>query len=440
VVKITRWSLSRLEWPKTGGVPPETGTLTVPFHGVDVRFPIRLSKTADGQHVELRGLSGRQRETLALFYRSLLSGRMASSSDMITSLDTPLDLVPMEQTEAEASPQMSGSLPRTLRTVLNVGTWLILAALVVAVLGHNIFTSLNRIDIQHGRVIASIIDVTDAPRGQVARGLVTPGQRVSSGDILIAMRDPDLEEKLVANDIERAQVQHALTTLTADLAGLMAVQDDGVRMVRASRLYTKHIGGGGFDDLRATWIAIRQRDRRLADQVNPAALVASLLEDEIKARSATLETLIAARNATMQWVQANHVRAPQDGVVLGIQARPGAAFSKDMIQFEANAPRQTMGWVSERFAETVHIGMPASIGRNENGDRITLDAVITDVQAGHHPERPGDFGIIVTVAPLAGAGPSRDLLRLGAPVNLEAQRQLGARLQKWWSQLWVRDA
>ena len=123
-VAIAQWSLAGLDWPEDVPECPATGTLSVPFQGVDIRFPVRLAKGGAGI-VHLEGLSGRQRETLALFYRSLLSGRMASSGDVITSLDTPVDLVPMDETEDEQVRKPMRLLPRPVRVAFHVITYLL---------------------------------------------------------------------------------------------------------------------------------------------------------------------------------------------------------------------------------------------------------------------------------------------------------------------------
>ena len=114
--------MAGLVWPEDAPDCPKTGTLSIPFQGVDVRFPVRLFKQENEGLVSLEGLSGRQRETLALFYRSLLSGKMASSGDVITRLDTPVDLVPMEQTEEEQAEQPVKFIPRPIRVQFNIAT------------------------------------------------------------------------------------------------------------------------------------------------------------------------------------------------------------------------------------------------------------------------------------------------------------------------------
>ncbi|CAN0182269.1 unnamed protein product, partial [Chrysoparadoxa australica] len=178
-VTIQNWSLAALVWPEDAGDAPKTGTLNVPFQGVDVRFPVRLKPAPDRPQEQcLSGLSGRQRETLALFYRSLLSGKMASSEEVITSLDTPLDLVPMEETESEKAATEKSSAMQAFRAVANVVIYVAVAMLIVGVVGQNILSNLNRIDIQHGRVAKVTSEVLALADGEVRYIHAQPGKQV----------------------------------------------------------------------------------------------------------------------------------------------------------------------------------------------------------------------------------------------------------------------
>lgn len=436
-VRITSWSLAGLVWPEDAPDCPKTGTLSVPFQGVDVRFPVRLSVQDKEGLVSLEGLSGRQRETLALFYRSLLSGKMASSNDVITSLDTPVDLVPMEQTEEEQAEQPVKFIPRPIRVLFNIATYLLIAAMVVGVIGNNIFTNLDRIDIQHGRVLAPMNDSFPSRGGFVESVEVYVGQRVQAGEILIRLRDPqlmaDLEQAEAELIIAQREHQQALDALE-ELAQQDGSADESMRIAVASRHYTSFVGGGGFDDIRQQWSAMRGRDASLTSVTDPVSIVTTLVQSETARLAGRVEAARASRDALADVIDHNHIRAPSDGIVHEVLVQPGQLFGaqeSDLI-FERAEPRVTLGWVSEKFAETLYIGMPATIGLNENGQKVTLQGAVVDVRAGDHPERPGEFGIMVTVAateldPLT----TKTRLRLGAPVNLEAKRQLGQRLRDW---------
>ncbi|WP_170331983.1 HlyD family secretion protein [Ruegeria arenilitoris] len=437
VVTIERWSLAGLEWPDDAPECPKAATLSVPFQGVDIRFPVRLSKPNSNSTVQLEGLSGRQRETLALFYRSLLSGRMASSGDVITSLDTPVDLVPMEETEGEQSRKPVRFLPRSLRVAFNVATYLLIAAAVVGVIGNNIFTNLDRIDIQHGRVLAPMIPSFPPAKGYIKLIAVTPGQEVLEGDLLFLMDDAEAEAALKRTEAELVLARAELSNVNDALKNLQSQSSSEIlaeRVATAMRFYAEFVQDGGFDDMRRQWLSLRERNPDLAQSVDPVLIVANLLKAEERNRSSAVKALEATKEAQQQIIESNHVRATTDGVVQDFTVSAGQPFrgTPEELIFETAEPRMTIGWVSERFAETIYIGMPATIGFNEKGERISIPGEVWDVRAGDNPERPGEFGIIVTVRPTGlSSRQTKTQLRLGAPVNLEAKRQLGTRFGTW---------
>ncbi|MEM6564999.1 MAG: HlyD family efflux transporter periplasmic adaptor subunit [Pseudomonadota bacterium] len=437
LVKIGSWSLSGLVWPDDTPECPKTGTLSVPFQGVDIRFPVRLKRDEQANLVILEGLSGRQRQTLSLFYRSLLSGRMASSEEVITSLDTPLDLVPMEQTEAEQAEQPVKFIPRPIRVVFNIMSYLAVATMVVGVVGNNIFTNLDKIDIQHGRVMAPMSQAFSARDGYVESIEAELGQQVSEGELLFRLRDPEAVARLekIEAEADVADKAHAaVTKAISELKQLRGSNNISIRMAVASTHYSAFLSGAGFDDMRRQWLALRDKDPAAADAFDPLNIVIALLETEAAERLSVVEGLQAARRAQIDLIERNHVRAPSDGVLHDLQVQEGEPFlaREDALLFETAEPRVMIGWVSERFAETIYIGMPATIGLNEGGEKVEMVGAVSDVRAGDNPERPGEFGIIVTVtATELSAAETKAVLRIGAPVNLDAKRQIGARLKSW---------
>ncbi|MEM6312238.1 MAG: HlyD family efflux transporter periplasmic adaptor subunit [Pseudomonadota bacterium] len=436
-VLIYTWSLAGLTWPDNAVECPKTGTLSVPFQGVDISFPVRLGQDEANGIVRLEGMSGRQRETLGLFYRGLLSGKMASSGDVITSLDTPVDLVPMGQTEEEQAQQPVKFIPRPVRVLFNIATYLLIATMVVGIVGNNIFTNLDRIDIQHGRVLAPMQTQFATNGGFVQSVEVIVGQNVQAGDVLLRLSDPETEADLETVEAQLSfaqkeydQISEGLDELRSQLHSTNAAE----RVAVAARVYMNFMTDGDFDSIRQQWLSVRGRDPALAPQSDPVKVVLDLLENEAARKAALVGGLEAERDAYREILERNHVRAPTDGLVQELLVQPGQVFDADTmgLTFEAAEPRVTVGWVSERFAETVYIGMPATIGLNENGEKIKLKGTVTDVRAGDHPERPGEFGIMVSVtATDLTAEATRVRLRLGAPVNLDAKRQLGKRFKEW---------
>lgn len=437
IIRVDSWSLSAIEWPENAPECPKAGTLTVPFQGLDIRFPVRLDAQKSQSLVKLKGLSGRQRETLALFYRSLLSGRMASSGEVITSLDTPLDLVPMEETEAEKSISKEKSLPRLLRAIISVATYVLLAVAVVGVVGNNIYSNVDRIDIQHGRVLAPISQVFAPRGGLVERVDVVPGQNVSAGEVLLQLSNPVLKAKLKRARVELLAAENAQKRRIVALAELdqhRAAKADEQRKAVVSRLHFRFSGRKNFDDMWQRWTALQAAGHKDAAQFDPLDLTYRLITAQAEEIADEIAVLRATRDGHKQVSKADRVVALSDGVIRKINVRAGQILSsKDAaIEFEAATPRVTMGWVSERFAETIFIGMPATIGLNEKGKRIQMSGVVTDVRAGQHPERPGEFGIIVVVTVTnLSASHTKIRLRVGAPVNLEAKRQIVERLKDW---------
>lgn len=438
VVTITRWSLSHLVWPQAAPACPDHGTLTVPFQGVCVRFPVKLKPDPETGETLFDGLTGRQRETLALFYRSLLSGHMVSVDQVITSLDTPLDLVPMEETKAEAAKALAGKLPlfRKLRAVVHVLTYVAIMTLVVVVVGNNVLTNLDRIDIQHGRIQASLLAVPPSAEGVVERVHVKVGDSVERGAPLLSYYDRQ-GHALIADSLAR------LGDAQARVANAQAALDQLQQYEARSSLAMGDppLGQPPDGDAPLSRVETDFETQQISSQTAYYA-VQQVLRDrqlDLEQRQAQHEALIGA-HAVRALV------APRDGIVTDVQAHAGMDIAKgsSLVAIESHVPRLAVGWISEKFAETIYLGMPARIRFNTDGKKQELAGTVVDVQAGGIPERPGEFGIIVTVrANDLSPAQSRDLLRLGAPVNLEAERQIVSGLRNFttsamgWALGWV---
>lgn len=427
VVRIESWSLAGLEWPQDQADRPATGVLSVPFQGVDIRFPVRLKAGSETGHMHFEGLSGRQREVLSIFYHSILSGRMAGSEDIITSLDTPVDLVPMSETEEEKSAGSTKKISRPFRIFFHVASYVLLACVVLGILATSAFRIATRIDIPHGRVVAPIATSLPASEGFVQSVSVEPGETVVAGQILVRLRDPKLQAELAEarahlvlaeKDLER--VQDAIAALT-DLQTVTPLETRGAL---AAQIYAQMIGDRGFETLWDRWILLVEAENPAAASLDPFSFAFEKLRELEAVRMTRVRTLRAARDGHKNAINYSHVRAPEDGVVHEILVRKGQPYGPDdlAVVFEGAAPRVAVGWVSERFAEKIFIGMPAQIGVNSAGKRLKVEGEVTNVTAGHDPKRPGEFGIIVTVAPSdMSATETKHLLRLDAPVSLETR-------------------
>ena len=182
LVMIDNWSLTGVIYPKEADILPKSGILAIPFQGIDIQLDVRFVDGHEKSELLFEGLSGRQREILAIFYRSILSGKMVSSKDIITSLDTPVDLVPMGETEEEKSTGSAKSDSRTLRVLFNITFYLILAVAVVGLIGEKIFTQLSQVSLQHARIVAPLIDLHVPEAAFVDEILVAQGDDVERGE------------------------------------------------------------------------------------------------------------------------------------------------------------------------------------------------------------------------------------------------------------------
>jgi len=444
-VRIEAWSLAGLQWPEEAGACPQTGVLSVPFQGVDVRFPVRLTQPNDDSLSEFEGLSGRQRETLALFYRALLSGQMASSGDVITSLDTPVDLVPMSETEEEKEASIKGRWPTPVRVVLHVLIYSLIAMTLATILGASVFNSFTRINVQHGRIVAPIAEHLPASEGYVKSISVQAGEAVVAGQVLVRLKDPQASGKLDLARAKLTQAQNELLQITETLetlTGYHTVAAPDVRAAAMGQAYARFVGDRGFENLWDRWQDMLSKNPQAAIALDPFQFAVTRLREVEAAHLTKVRGLRATRDAHKAAISLSHVRAPTDGVVHEVLVRKGQPYDHDdmAVVFEGDTPRVAQGWVSERFAETIFVGMPASIGINAMGQTQSFLGVVTNVQAGADPRRPGEFGIIVTVTPRdLSAADTKVALRRDAPVNLEVRRPWAQRVIDRVKTLWPSD-
>ncbi|MGR3713384.1 MAG: HlyD family secretion protein [Shimia sp.] len=435
---IQNWSLASLIWPEDAGDAPKTGTLNVPFQGIDIRFPVRLKPAANApQELCLSGLSGRQRETLALFYRSLLSGKMASSADVITSLDTPLDLVPMEETEAEKSATLKSTPMRLLRAVLNVAIYVALAFAVIGVVGQNILTNLNRIDIQHGRVANTTLPVTALADGEVKYLNVTAGDSVQKGDVIATLRNRKGEAELSKAKSLLGPAKEAQSAAENDISrldGLTQALDPAERDAGLALLFERYLPKRRFEDLNTRWLRVQASNPKAAKPYDPVLILRQAMQETREIRALDVKKRRADVLGRRDFVKSTQIVAPANGIIQDVLIAPGqfVARRSPVVTFEPDSLRQTVGWVSEKFAETLYLGMPATIGFNTQGLKQQIAGTIVDLQADDNPQRPGEYGILVYVEPDGlSVDSARSQLRVGAPINLEASRPSFVRLKAW---------
>ncbi len=441
-VTVEKWSLQGLEFPGTSDILPKEAVLSIPFQGFDIRFPVTLAAEPGSRFLTFDGLSGRQRETLAVFYRSILSGRMASTDDVITSLDTPVDLVPMEETTEEKTVAVAKTLPRTLRIVWNLCVYTVLATLVFGLMGGQVASLLDKIDVDRGRVVAPLLPHV-APTDAFVREIrVSPGDHVRAGDVLMVLGDANLDDA-IANARQRADtIARRLENARAALATLhVAMGSDGqpallitARHALAARFQAEFFADGDTENMHKLWLSLRDIDGALAPAFAPDTVIAERLDaliGELETELADLREIEALREKRQDEAR---IVALFDGTVLDITAHQDQFVTENaaVLQLEHDAPRTMLGWVSSEVADRVHLGQRVGISFANGDDVLGAEGRVTNVVAGPDPGQPNAFGMLVTVAP---TGMDIEMLRqtfpADAPVNLTIHRDRLTRVHEW---------
>ena len=365
-----RWSLIGV-WLDDENVDLEGNvTLTVPFQGIDVSFPVQLDQRAADGGFPFKDLTVRQRETLSAFYEGVLSGRMVSTEDMITSLDTPVDLVPMGETQEEEARGREGRPPRALRVVLNTLAFVLLAGVLTVFLGSKLLTRISSIQLEHARFQAPITEYL-APDASYVKSLhVRIGEKVEPGDLLIKLSDPDRDSDVEDVRIEVLTAERRLRTARDRLDRHIALYDR-----KHQELWL------AFYQL---WLPISHREPRIATYP-PAVQSAwetyvgftqgrdedmggywemrALLETTVEERELDLRHWKRELRNRKAAVGSLVLRAQGPGTVTAIDAVKNSTVARGarVIEVEDRTPRLAVAWLDDRLATHVHPGMSATI-------------------------------------------------------------------------------
>ncbi len=419
VLTIQNWSLDGFEFPGHCHVHPKEATLSIPFQGVDIRFPVTLEQGDRDGFLSFKNLTGRQRETLAVFYRSLLAGKMAATDEIITSLDTPVDLVPMGETQAERAAGQDSATPRTLRAAGVVALYLLLAGLVFWTLGAGIYSRLATVDIQNARIEAALASHVALQDAFVETILVQPGDTVDRGDILVRMSNPD---DVSALDDVRARINLLADRLKKARGQENALQDrlSAARVKLETQLTQAPVEQvpGIIAQLDAFDGQYLKRYKDLFDAHRAVVALIDALEDDIRLLKRERGRLKDAANA-------RHIVATAPGIVteLPIFERQFLVKGTPALTIEVHSPRTARGWVDPTLATALFVGMPIKAEINTPLGRRTLSGSILALHAEIDPDFSPEFGMMVTVefSDLTPAE-SRAMLAHEMPVKVRATR------------------
>ncbi len=431
-VKVDKWSLGELQMPEGTELSLDSLEVIIPFQGVAVQFPVKLQQMAEPYRFQFTELTVRQRETLAVFYNGVLSGRMASTADMITSLDTPVDLVPMGETEEEKADGVVKEKPRILRALWNLTFYALLALFLVGFVGGQIWDRLSGISLDHARFVAPIIQYNAPEAGHVDRIYIDVGQTVKAGDPLIRLEDTDRE-----SDVDEVRMEVRIAERR-----LVSAQEAHAQHIRQRPIYREEFLHAFYKlwrpwnrhepraiayppKIQRAWEALLRFDR--GEDLRPGGYQDQLIQLEHRLEEADLDFRRWKRELRLRKAAANEmvVRAKTSGTVFAIHTVKRNFVSRDdlVIEVEEDKPRYAVGWLDDRMAMSVYVGMPAEIAYTYRGRPKRAIGEIIDLQAGVDSVQPDKFGMVVTIK-ADGMGPkkTRKWFRNNAPNEIELKR------------------
>ena len=439
VVDVREWSQAGLTYPLDTDVLPKRGHLVIPFQGVDLRFEVNFAQGAGPKDLLFKDLTGRQREIIGVFYRSILSGKMAASEDVITALDTPVDLVPMGETAEEEVAGKAKQKPRFLRVIWNILFYAILSMVLFGLIGGQIWTRLSSVNLSNARVVAPEIIHRAAGAAYVDDVLVAVGQSVSRGDTLIRMTNPEKDGTVddIRREIDRAEdrIREARQVWQAHLergdatrASLLAKYQAAV----ADRRYSDFTSGLDLSAVQLAYSALKAFDTTIIGKPGDFHDIAKQLKRQLENAKEAERRLKRDLGNAKSNARAFDVIAQSDGIVTEIFAFEDVFLPRgtELLVLEDNIPRTVQAWVDEAQAAAIYVGMPVELTLRTMQGQRTYTAEISDISAGIDPITDAGFGMIVEVGlPSMDMQASRSELPAAAPVKARA-------LKSWFRPSW----
>ncbi len=245
--------------------------------------------------------------------------------------------------------------------------------------------------------------------GVIEQVLVEEGQQVKQGQVLATQV---AQETLLLRNQVQAQMKEIEASIVPLQVNLHAAQRE---MTRYEALVNKQVG-------------IVQRLDESRDQ-------ADLLKAQIAVQQAALASAVAQLAVAEYEIELRTIRAPMDGRIIKLLARPGAGLStlnvSTLFWFAPDIPRIIRAELDERFVDNVSLGMKAYITPESNTDK-TYPATVKRKGLFFGPKRPSsydpeeraDVRVLEVVLALDKDTPlllgQRVIVRFGEPTNSAA--------------------
>ena len=360
-IAVSALSLDGLRLAETADISPVRGDLIVPFQGFDVAVPVIFANSY-GSYGEtflwFSKLPSRSREMIDLFHRSILRGEMVCGEDIITRLDTPVDLIPMEETTEEAKAGKARKSPRWLRSIWQILFYLLLTLAVVLTVGEKAWNRLNTTQVDFARVAAPLERHIATVNGFAYRIDVEVGDEVEVGDLMILVANPDNQSA-----IERTRASITLAERRLKRVDDSLAQVERVRLAKrwpyemalldaiAVHHYRDFTAGWDLDDVMAALAVLKAFDADpWFDEPMRVRLLADLTErrEEIVADLRQLRRDLGTRKGV---ASAANIVANTDGIVRAINVQKGQYLIRGFpaVDVEVDSPRFIHGHVNSKL-------------------------------------------------------------------------------------------
>jgi multidrug resistance efflux pump len=411
-VRVDDWSLKALYSKDLAGRTLDGLMLSVPFQGVGVYFPVDLEPGTEPDEYLFANLTGRQRETLALFYRNLLSGRMTTTADMIVALDTPVDLVPMGETPAERKAGEARVAPRKSRILLNLAYYGALFVLVVGFLAGVAWNRISRVEVLSAHVATAGSQIIAPVAGYVRELTAAAGSTVAEGDIVVRLDDQEALRLLAEAEVAAAEAVQLVAAAQARTAEHAARKEDARGAFR-----------GG----------VERFDQGVS--VNPGDYhdIRQKLEADLDLARREVERLEGRVTSLRERAEATALTAPSPGLVVEHFVRPFdlVRAGDPLTLFEPAAPRSILAHLPATSVLKVWTGMRADVTYMSDANAIALVGEVRRLTV----EGVGATQLLVAsiVVPGLSIEDSRRLFVEGMPVSVVLRPQHVTRwLKDWW--------